>query len=215
MTRTQRNALAELILGAFREPETAAVLRELKRLLDVDAPMTVPTAAAARLRAAGFVVDANAAAVRLAPSWMPARRQLDERLERALVAVANIESAPSAGVPPTAVGDAGVEAAELAACLRRAAALFDARLYFEVHEELEALWRRAGGETRTVVQGLLQIAVALHHAEAGNLGGMRRLLAAGRAKIAPHAPTWNGVAIAALLDDVSKRATSSDRKSVV
>src|SRR5205085_9337915 len=77
---------------------------------------------------------------------------------------------------------------ERAPALRRAIALFGAGLYFEVHEELEPVWRRAAGPARVALQGLIQIAVALHHAERGNVAGARRLLAAGRAKVEPYAP---------------------------
>ena len=99
--------------------------------------------------------------------------------------------------------DPGVAAdASLDAALRRAATLFDARLYFEVHEELEVVWRDAVGETRRVLQGLVQVAVALHHAEAGRRESMRRLLEAGRAKLAPHVPSWHGIQIEALLEDL-------------
>jgi len=51
----------------------------------------------------------------------------------------------------------------------RAAALWDARLFFEVHEVLEAVWQRAAGETRQALQGLIQIAVAFYHLAGGNL----------------------------------------------
>jgi len=92
----------------------------------------------------------------------------------------------------------------LAAALRRAIALFGAGLYFEVHEELEAVWRRADGAARIALQGLIQIVVALHHAERGNVAGARRLLAAGRAKVEPYAPRWEGVALDVLLADLRR-----------
>ena len=41
----------------------------------------------------------------------------------------------------------------------RAAALFDAGLYFEVHEVLEPHWMAADGPEREALQGLIQIAV--------------------------------------------------------
>jgi predicted metal-dependent hydrolase len=61
--------------------------------------------------------------------------------------------------------------------------LFNAGLYFEVHEVLEALWRGATGSTKTFLQGLLQIAVALHHVERGNRSGAAAQLSKGTDKI--------------------------------
>jgi hypothetical protein len=82
---------------------------------------------------------------------------------------------------------AGVPAApsepSLAALLDRAARLADAGLFFEVHELLEPRWMRAEGEARLGLQGLIQVAVALHHAEHGNRAGAVSLLGEGLAKL--------------------------------
>jgi hypothetical protein len=86
--------------------------------------------------------------------------------------------------------------------LTQAACLFEAGLFFEVHEILEAVWRTLEGEPRRFIQGLIQIAVAFHHLEAGNAAGARTLFAEGRAKIAPHVPEYRGVAVAELLADL-------------
>jgi len=63
-----------------------------------------------------------------------------------------------------------------AAALDAAAALFDAHLYFEVHELLEPFWRDALGGEREALQGLIQIAVGYQHLANGNLAGARALL---------------------------------------
>jgi len=68
--------------------------------------------------------------------------------------------------------------------LRRAAALANHGLFFEVHELLEPAWFRAGDPARTALQGLIQVAVAFHHLENGNREGARSLLAEGVAKVA-------------------------------
>src|SRR5262249_12886555 len=57
-----------------------------------------------------------------------------------------------------------------------AAALFDAHLYFEVHELLEPYWRDARGEDRESLQGVIQVAVGYQHLANGNLAGARALL---------------------------------------
>ena len=60
--------------------------------------------------------------------------------------------------------------------LDAAAALFDAQLYFEVHELLEPAWRDAEGGEREALQGLIQVAVGYQHLANGNLAGARALL---------------------------------------
>jgi predicted metal-dependent hydrolase len=94
----------------------------------------------------------------------------------------------------------GGEGEAFATAVRRAAALWDARLFFEVHEVLEAVWQRAGGETRQALQGLIQIAVAFYHLAAGNLRGARQLVTDGRARLAAAADALPLVDAAALLD---------------
>jgi hypothetical protein len=106
----------------------------------------------------------------------------------ARVASAYRASAEGEGQPP------------LARALAKGARLFAAGLFFEVHEVLEEAWHGLDDPERSVVQGLIQVAVALHHLAHGNARGASSLLAAGRAKLAPHRPTYLGVDIAALLD---------------
>jgi hypothetical protein len=65
-----------------------------------------------------------------------------------------------------------------------AAALFDAALYFEVHEILEPWWHDATGAAREALQGLIQIAVGYQHFANGNLPGAKALLAEGSARLA-------------------------------
>ena len=64
-----------------------------------------------------------------------------------------------------------------------AAALFDAALYFEVHEILEPWWRDATGAAREALQGLIQIAVGYQHFANGNLSGAKALLTEGSARL--------------------------------
>jgi Domain of unknown function (DUF309) len=67
--------------------------------------------------------------------------------------------------------------------LGAAAALFDAHLYFEVHELLEPFWRDAEGGEREALQGLIQVAVGYQHLANGNLAGARALLDEGRRRL--------------------------------
>jgi hypothetical protein len=73
--------------------------------------------------------------------------------------------------------------ADLRRALRAAACLFDAGLYFEVHELLEPHWMAAGGEERQALQGLIQVAVAWQHLANGNTAGARSLLIEGGARL--------------------------------
>jgi hypothetical protein len=79
---------------------------------------------------------------------------------------------------PLAVADAPLETT-----LAEAAALFDAGLFFEVHEHLEPRWFRASGGEREALQGLIQVAVGFQHLANGNVVGARRLLAESAARL--------------------------------
>ena len=67
--------------------------------------------------------------------------------------------------------------------MARAALLAERGLFFEVHELLEPRWMRAEGAERVALQGLIQVAVAFHHAENGNRDGAVSLLTEGLAKL--------------------------------
>lgn len=54
---------------------------------------------------------------------------------------------------------------------------FDDGEYFEAHEDWEELWQAASGARKFYLQGLIQAAVALHHAGNANWVGTRKLLA--------------------------------------
>ena len=59
----------------------------------------------------------------------------------------------------------------------KACLLFDTEQYFEAHEVWEDLWNEASGPRHAFLQGLIQIAAALHHAVNGNYNGTRKLFA--------------------------------------
>jgi len=59
---------------------------------------------------------------------------------------------------PGAPGDLGAE-------LDLALLLFQNGLYFDTHEYLETAWRRSTGERKLQLQGLIQLAAALHKLE--------------------------------------------------
>src|SRR5207245_9382965 len=87
---------------------------------------------------------------------------------------------------------------------RVGAALWNERLFFEVHEVLEAVWRSATGTVREALQGVIQVAVAFHHLAHGNVRGARSLLVEGRRRLGSVAPnTLPVVDVAGLLDDTA------------
>ena len=54
--------------------------------------------------------------------------------------------------------------------------LFNRAEFYDAHEVLEDVWRPLAGEQRVFLQGLIQVAVALHHHSTGNVVGARSLL---------------------------------------
>jgi len=77
--------------------------------------------------------------------------------------------------------------------------LFNAERYFECHEALEHVWKRAEGAEKLFCQGLIQSAVALLHAERGNLRGAYLIYAKARAKLEQLPAIYLGIALADLL----------------
>jgi hypothetical protein len=97
--------------------------------------------------------------------------------------------------------------APLEMILEQAALLFDARLYFEVHELLEPHWLQATGRERETLQGLIQVAVGFHHLSNGNGAGARALLHDGAAKLLGREMAGMAVdafarAVVSILDEV-------------
>src|ERR1044071_2448900 len=93
--------------------------------------------------------------------------------------------------------------------------LFDARRWFDAHEVLEGLWLETTGVDRDVLQGLIQLAVALEHAARGNPGGGRKLLASASARLERYGERRAGIALRDLADGVAawleRRASSPPR----
>jgi hypothetical protein len=163
-----RNRLADLIRDALHDGaarrglETLAAVCADPRALDPDTPPPpgFPSELFER-RADGWRVKSG-----LRQYTAP----LGERAARAARALAG---------RPLAAADAPLEVV-----LGEAGALFDAGLYFEVHEILEPYWMRADGADRQSLQGLIQVAVGFQHLANGNRDGARALLDEGAAKLA-------------------------------
>ena len=82
--------------------------------------------------------------------------------------------------------------------------LFNEGRFFECHEAWEEIWKRSEGAEKLFYQGLIQAAVAILHAQRGNLDGARSLYEKASAKLDPIPPEHMGVAIAELREALSR-----------
>jgi uncharacterized protein len=78
-------------------------------------------------------------------------------------------------------------------------ALFNDEEWFECHEALEELWNGEQGLVRDLYQGILQVAVALHHWRNGNYGGAMLLFVSGVRLLRHVEPDCLGVDVAGLI----------------
>jgi predicted metal-dependent hydrolase len=85
---------------------------------------------------------------------------------------------------------------------------FNTREWFECHETVEDLWIGAEGETRDFYQGIIQIAVALHHWRNGNFGGAVSLLKGGAGYLQHVDGPCQWVDVAALIADADRMRTA-------
>ena len=74
-------------------------------------------------------------------------------------------------------------------------ALFNAGRFFECHEVWEEVWKRSSGAEKLFYQGLIQAAVALLHAERGNMRGAASIWAKARQKLEPLPSEHMGLAL--------------------
>ena len=70
--------------------------------------------------------------------------------------------------------------------------------FFEAHEAWEDLWTEYQGPSRKFYQGLIQVAVALHHFGNGNIRGARKLYHSSRKYLSDYLPHHEGIDIEAL-----------------
>jgi predicted metal-dependent hydrolase len=76
---------------------------------------------------------------------------------------------------------------------------FNAGQWFECHETVEDLWIGSEGEIRDFYQGIIQIAVALHHWRNGNFGGAVSLLKGGSGYLGRVSDACQWIDVAALI----------------
>jgi len=178
-----RNALAELTLAAFDDDTAGAALAWLAAPVDRPSPP-----AAVRLTAVHLVEPDG-------------DRLLDVHAGHAAAVAAHAARARAAvHAFDRTRARAGVDRA-----CRVGAALWNERLFFEVHEVLEVVWRSATGAVREALQGVIQIAVAFHHLAHGNVRGARSLLVEGRRRLGSVSPdTLPALDVGGLLGDTAR-----------
>ena len=82
--------------------------------------------------------------------------------------------------------------------------LFNERRFYESHDVLEEVWRPLRGPGRSFLQGLIQVAVAFHHLEQGNLRGASSVMERAVSRLAPYAPRAFGFEVAAHLEELQR-----------
>ena len=82
--------------------------------------------------------------------------------------------------------------------------LFNAGRFFECHEAWEQAWLRSSGAEKLFYQGMIQAAVAILHAQRGNLAGSRTLWTKAIAKLSPLPAEHIGIALNELRQDLER-----------
>ena len=95
--------------------------------------------------------------------------------------------------------------------------LFNEGRFFECHEAWEEIWKRSDGELKLFYQGLIQAAVAILHAQRGNLEGARSLYEKASLKLDQIPHEHMGLAVGELRTDLRQFievATHADGKAL-
>jgi uncharacterized protein len=182
-----RNLLAEWCLAALRDARGSTPLRALaafaERTDETGRAEGMATEQMAILASTGCF-ETDGVGVLLAPHLRHDLPALRARVP--LLIDASAKSRARCGDPTTRDGLASWS-------LCAAAALFNTGLFFEVHELLESDWHRATGDLKTILQGLIQVAVGLHHQTEGNIRGALTRLSAGNERLRRFRPAAQGI----------------------
>ena len=82
---------------------------------------------------------------------------------------------------------------------RKGIKLFNSEAFFEAHEMLEDVWRTAPKEHKKFLQGLIQVAVAMHHHSRGNVIGAQSLLARAARNLSGYPEEFHGIRLSTFL----------------
>lgn len=74
--------------------------------------------------------------------------------------------------------------------------------FFEAHDVWEELWADVQGSSRRFYQGLIQVAVCLHHFGNGNIRGAKKLYHGCRGYLTEYEPHYLGLNVTQLLNQL-------------
>lgn len=80
---------------------------------------------------------------------------------------------------------------------------FNQRQFYTCHDTLEALWMEAMEPDKTFYQGILQVAVALHHLSNGNWRGAVILLGEGIRRLTRYPLQYAGIELGQFLEETA------------
>ena len=81
--------------------------------------------------------------------------------------------------------------------------LFNAGRFFDCHEAWEEIWKTASGPDKLFYQGMIQMAVAILHAERGNRRGALAAWEKARARLEPLSAEHRGIALGEFCEAVA------------
>jgi uncharacterized protein len=93
--------------------------------------------------------------------------------------------------------------------------LFNRADFFAAHEALEDVWRAAPVTEKKFLQGLIQVAVALHHHGHGNSAGARSVLRRALRNLSQYPEGFGGIHSKALLASISEWQRALDEGTPV
>jgi uncharacterized protein len=93
--------------------------------------------------------------------------------------------------------------------------LFNRAAFFDAHEALEDVWRAAPQAEKKFLQGLIQVAVALHHYGNGNTAGARSVLRRAFRNLSLYPRDFGGIESAGLLHSISEWQRALDEGTAV
>ena len=77
--------------------------------------------------------------------------------------------------------------------------LINAGSYYAAHDALEDVWRGVHGWTKPFYQGMVQVAISLHHYSTGNMAGAQSVMTKCRKNLAEFPESFCGVDLRDLL----------------
>jgi predicted metal-dependent hydrolase len=89
--------------------------------------------------------------------------------------------------------------------------LFNQREFFEAHEVLEDVWRAAPASKKKFFQGLIQVAVGLHHHSQGNIVGAVSVLKRAAKNLSAYPDGFEGIRISEVVDSISTLTSALER----